>query len=100
MSGGKDRAINKNTLLLGNKDNNICVQKKQENNCILISKKSKITRKHKQFYSSMLLLSCCVVSMTGDGKGKKKGTDIFYVFHNGKPLNSGFGDLIEKWSLP
>lgn len=38
--------------------------------------------------------------MTGDGKGKKKGTDIFYVFHNGKPLNSGFGDLIEKWSLP
>lgn len=38
--------------------------------------------------------------MTGEGKGRKKGTNIFYVFHNGQPLIFGFGDLIEKWSLP
>lgn len=37
--------------------------------------------------------------MTRGGKGRKKGTNIFYLFHNGKPLNSGFGDLIEKWNL-
>lgn len=38
--------------------------------------------------------------MTSSGKGRKKGTKIFYLFHNGKPLNSGFGDLTEKWNLP
>lgn len=37
--------------------------------------------------------------MTRGGKGRKKGTNTFYLFHNGKPLNSGFGDLIEKWNL-
>lgn len=40
-----------------------------------------------------------MISMTGDGKGRKEGTYIFCVFHNDKLLNSGFGD-IEKWSLP
>lgn len=38
--------------------------------------------------------------MTEDGKGMKGDTNVFYAFHNGKPLISGFGDLIGKWSLP
>lgn len=71
----------KNTFLLGNKDDNIHVQTNRKKKYIFISKTSKI------------------ISMSGNGNGRKKGTDIFYVLHNGKSLICGFGDCISKCSF-
>lgn len=67
---------------------------------IFISKTSKTTRKHKQNFTLLFLfIICCVVSMKGDGKGRRKGTDTFYVLQKGKPLISGFGDCISRCSV-
>lgn len=76
MSGRKDLAINKKSLLLGNKDKSIYVQNNRKIITFSLVKLQKLLESINNF--SILLLSFCVVSMTGDRKGRKKGTYVFF----------------------
>jgi len=88
--------IEKNTLLLGSKVSNINVQTNRKKISLLLVKLQNLLENIKNF--TLLLVTCCVVTMTGDGMVRKKGTDTFYVLYNGKPLISSFGDCICRCS--